>query len=46
MKQQYTMDMIYTHNTPDFAKQVMLKKLKKMGLKVACCSNSIKSSIE
>lgn len=46
MKQQYTMDAIYNNSHPDFAKQVMLKKLRKRGLAVGVCSNSIRSSIE
>ena len=46
MKQQYTVDEIYNNSKPDFWKQVMLKKLKNMWIKVACCSNSIRKSIE
>ncbi len=46
MKQQYTVDAIYNNSTVDFSKQVMLKKLKDKWLKIACCSNSIKNSIE
>lgn len=46
MKQQYTVDAIYNNSSVDFSKQVMLKKLKKKWIKLACCSNSIKSSIE
>jgi len=46
MKQQYTMDAIYNNSHPDFAKQVMLKKLKARGFSVGVCSNSIRSSIE
>ena len=46
MKQQYTVDEIYNNSQPDFWKQVMLKKLKKMWIKIACCSNSIRRSIE
>ena len=46
MKQQYTVDAIYNNSQPDFWKQLMLKKLKTMGIKVACCSNSIRNSIE
>jgi beta-phosphoglucomutase-like phosphatase (HAD superfamily) len=46
MKQKYTFDEIYNHSQPDFGKQMMLKKLKKMGIKIACCSNSIRKSIE
>lgn len=46
MKQQYTMDAIYNNSHPDFAKQVMLKKLKSKWIKIGVCSNSIHSSIE
>lgn len=46
MKQQYTVDAIYNNSTVDFSKQVMLKKLKEKWIKIACCSNSIKNSIE
>jgi beta-phosphoglucomutase len=46
MKQQYTVDAIYNNSVVDFSKQVMLKKMKIKGIKIACCSNSIKNSIE
>ncbi len=46
MKQQYTVDAIYNNSVVDFSKQVMLKKLKAKGIIIACCSNSIKNSIE
>jgi len=46
MKQQYTVDAIYNNSCVDFSKQLMLKKLKNRWLKLACCSNSIKNSIE
>lgn len=46
MKQQYTVDAIYNNSSVDFSKQVMLKKLKDKWIKIACCSNSIKNSIE
>lgn len=46
MKQQYTVDAIYNNSVVDFSKQVMLKKLKSKGIQLACCSNSIKNSIE
>lgn len=46
MKQQYTVDAIYNNSIVDFSKQVMLKKLKDKWIKIACCSNSIKNSIE
>lgn len=46
MKQQYTVDAIYNNSTVDFSKQVMLKKLKDKWIKIGCCSNSIKNSIE
>lgn len=46
MKQQYTVDAIYNQSTVDFGKQIMLKKLKERWIKLACCSNSIRNSIE
>jgi beta-phosphoglucomutase-like phosphatase (HAD superfamily) len=46
MKQQYTVDAIYNNSTIDFSKQVMLRRLKERGIKVACCSNAIRNSIE
>jgi beta-phosphoglucomutase len=46
MKQQYTVDAIYNNSVVDFSKQVMLKKLKNKGIKLSCCSNSIRNSIE
>lgn len=46
MKQQYTVDAIYNNSVVDFSKQVMLKKLQNKGIKLACCSNSIRNSIE
>ncbi len=46
MKQQYTVDAIYNNSNVDFSKQVMLKKLRDKWIKIACCSNSIKNSIE
>lgn len=46
MKQQYTVDMIYNNSVIDFSKQIMLKKLKDKWIKIACCSNSIRNSIE
>ncbi len=46
MKQQYTVDAIYNNSCVDFSKQLMLKKLKNKWLKLTCCSNSIKNSIE
>ena len=46
MKQRYTIDEIYNNSMPDFSKQIMMKKLKKKWINIACCSNSIKNSIE
>ncbi len=46
MKQQYTVDAIYNNSIVDFSKQVMLKKLKGKKIKIGCCSNAVKNSIE
>lgn len=45
MKQQYTVDFIYRLCRPDFQKQLMFKYLKKKGLKIGVCSNSITETL-
>lgn len=45
MKQQYTMEMVYSKCKPQYFHQYALSKLKKDGYKLAVCSNSIKSTI-
>jgi len=46
MKQQYTTEMINQYCRPEFQKQIMLKKLKQKGLKLACCSNAIRDTMD
>ncbi|MBX7490845.1 HAD family hydrolase [Helicobacter turcicus] len=46
MKQQYTMDIVHTSCKPRFIHEYALSKLKNEGYKLACCSNSIKHTIE
>jgi len=46
MKQQYTIDFIYKLCRPDFQKQLMFKYLKKSGIKIGVCSNSIHETLE
>lgn len=46
MKQQYTIDCIHRYIQPEFSKQIMLKTLKKRGIKIAVCSNAIRKTIE
>jgi maleate cis-trans isomerase len=46
MKQQYTMEMIYTHCKPLFAHEYALSRLKTRGLRLACCSNSIRATVD
>ena len=45
IKQKYTKDIIPKYCTPDYSKIIMLKHLKNKGLKLACCSNSIKETL-
>ena len=46
LKQQFTMDIVYSKCKPVFQHQYALSKLKSMGFKLAVCSNSIRNSIE
>ncbi len=46
IKQQYTMDLIYTNCKPKFFHEYALSKLKQKGYKIAVCSNSIRKTIE
>jgi len=46
MKQKYTRDYIYNYTKPSFDKQIMLKILREHGLKLAVCSNAIRSTVE
>jgi beta-phosphoglucomutase len=46
MKQQYTMEIVYSKCKPTFHHQFALSSLKSKGYKLAVCSNSIKNSIQ
>ncbi|NDJ28147.1 HAD family hydrolase [Campylobacter sp. MIT 12-8780] len=46
LKQQYTMEMVYSLCKPRFHHQYALSKLKNEGYKMAVCSNSIRNSID
>lgn len=46
MKQQYTMELIQQRCRPRFIHEFALSRLKALSLKVACCSNSIRATIE
>jgi len=46
LKQDYTMELIYTRCKPVFAHQYALSRLKHDGYKIAVCSNSIRVTIE
>ena len=46
LKQQYTMDIVYSKCKPVFQHQYALSKLKNSGYSLAVCSNSIRNTIE
>lgn len=46
LKQQYTMEMIYTKCKPNFTHQYALSQLKLIGFEIAVCSNSVRDSVE
>ena len=46
IKQKYTREEILVNCTPVFEKEFMINKLKREGYKLACCSNSIRESVE
>jgi len=46
LKQQYTIDEANKNKNIDLEKLQMLEEIKEKWIKIACCSNSIKSSIE
>lgn len=46
LKQQYTMEIVYSLCKPKFHHEYALSKLKNEGYKMAVCSNSIRNSIE
>lgn len=45
MKQQYTMDIVYTQCKPRFVHQYALSTLKAKGYRLAVCSNSVRNSV-
>ncbi len=45
IKQKYTKEIIPKYCTPDYSKIIMLEHLKSRDLKLACCSNSIKETL-
>jgi len=46
LKQQYTMDLIYSRCRPNFAHQYALSRLKHLGYRIVVCSNSVRETIE
>lgn len=46
LKQQYTLEIIYSKCKPVFQHQFALSKLKSEGYKIAVCSNSVRKSID
>lgn len=45
IKQKYTKEIIPKYCVPDYSKIILLKHLKNYGLKLGCCSNSIKETL-
>lgn len=46
LKQDYTLELIYTRCKPVFAHQFAVSRLKRDGYKIAVCSNSIRNTVE
>jgi beta-phosphoglucomutase len=46
MKQQYTMEIVYTRCNPNFTHEYALSKFKHLGYRMAVCSNSIRHTVE
>lgn len=46
IKQKYTREEILRNCTPVFEKEFMIRQLKRDGLQLACCSNSVRESLE
>lgn len=46
LKQQYTMEMVYSRCRPNFIHQYALSRLKAKGLRLVVCSNSIRDTIQ
>jgi HAD superfamily hydrolase (TIGR01509 family) len=45
LKQSHTKKIIPNHCVPDYSKIILLQHLKRKGLKLACCSNSVKETL-
>lgn len=45
MKQQYTMKMVHAQCAPRFVHQFALSRLRRRGLKIAVCSNSVRDTV-
>lgn len=45
LKQQYTKHVIPRYCVPDYSKIILLEHLKQRGIKIACCSNSIRETL-
>lgn len=45
IKQKYTHELIPKYCTPDHSKIILMKHLKNKGIKIACCSNSVKETL-
>lgn len=46
LKQQYTMEMVYTRCKPNFTHQYALANLRRKGYALAVCSNSVRDTVE
>lgn len=46
IKQKYTKELIPKYCPPDYAKIMLLKVLKEKNLKLACCSNSVRETLD
>jgi len=46
LKQKYTIELVHQHCKPRFGHEYLLSKLESQGYKIACGSNSVRSSIE
>ena len=45
IKQKYTKEIIPKYCVPDYSKIIMLNELRRKGLQLACCSNSVKETL-
>lgn len=45
IKQKYTHELISKYCIPDYSKLILMKHLKSKGLKLACCSNSVRETL-